>query len=145
MKTNKTFMQRTEDVARDWQLVDVQNRILGRVATEIAEMLIGKNKPTYTPHVDAGDFVVVINANHVAVTRKKAEKKVYRWHTGYPGGLKERSFKDMKANYPDRIIVHAVNNMLPKNKFRKNRLVRLKVYAETEHPHQSQIKQKVIE
>ena len=140
MKMNKTFMHRKEDVTRDWQVVNVKNKILGRVATEIAEILIGKNKPTYTPHVDGGDFVVVINAKHVALTRGKADKKVYRWHTGFPGGLKERSFKDMKANHPDKIIVHAVNNMLPKNKFRKNRLARLKVYAETQHPHQLQIK-----
>lgn len=141
MKKHKTFMQRKEDVERNWHQVDVKGQILGRIATEIAKLLIGKDKPTYTPHVDAGDYVVVINAKHVELTRKKADKKVYRWHTGFPGGLKERGFKEMLETHPDRIIREAVKGMLPTNKFRKKRLARLKIYAGEEHSHQSQIKQ----
>lgn len=140
MKKNKTFMQRKEDVSRDWHLVDVKGKVLGRAATEIAQLLIGKHKPTYTPHVDAGDYVVVINAKKVELTRDKANKKVYRRYTGFPGGLKERSFQEMLDMYPEKIIHRAVKNMLPSNKFRKSRLARLKVYPGSEHPHQSQIK-----
>ncbi len=139
MKQYKTFMQRKEDVIRQWHLVDVDDQVLGRIATDIAELLIGKHKPTYTPHIDGGDYVVVINAQQVALTRNKENKKVYRWHTGYPGGLKEMSFKKMLAKHPDRVIMRAVKNMLPKNKHRKKRLARLKVYASDEHPYQEQI------
>lgn len=141
MKKHKTFMQRKEDVQREWHQVDVKGRVLGQAATEIAQLLIGKNKPTYTPHVDAGDCVVVTNAKLVELTRKKADKKVYRWYTGHPGGLKEISFKEMLSTKPDRVIRRAVKGMLPDNKFRKPRLSRLKVYAGEEHPHQSQIKE----
>ncbi len=132
-------MQKPAEVERQWQVVDVKGKILGHVATEIAEKLMGKNKPTYTPHVDAGDYVVVINAAQVELSRNKAEKKVYRWHTGYPGGLKERSFKEMMEINPAEVIRHAVNNMLPKNKQRSRRLARLKIYADDQHEHQSQI------
>lgn len=141
-KNNKTFMQRKEDVQRQWHLVDAEDQILGRVATKIAEKLIGKSKPTYTPHVDAGDFVVVINAQKVELSRNKDQKKIYRWHTGYPGGLKEKSFKDMQQDDPEKIIWLAVRNMLPKNKMRQKRMARLKIYAGEEHPHQSQLNHK---
>ncbi len=134
-------MQRKEDVVRDWHQVDVKGQVLGRIAAEIAKLLIGKDKPTYTPHVDAGDYVVVTNAQQVELTRKKANKKVYRWYTGHPGGLKEKSFKELIESDPDKIIREAVKGMLPKNKFRKKRLARLKVYPGEEHSHQSQIKQ----
>ncbi len=142
MKQHKTFMQRKEDVERKWHLVDVEGKILGRAATDIAELLIGKHKPTYTPHVDAGDFVVVINAKKVDLSRNKANKKVYRWHTGYPKGLREKKFKDMLADKPEEIIRRAVINMLPKNKMRQRRMARLKIYAGDEHPHQSQFANK---
>jgi len=132
-------MQRKEDVIREWHLIDVQDKILGRVATEIAVKLIGKNKPTYTPHTDAGDFVVVINAKKVALSRGKETKKVYRWHTGFIGGVKERSFQEMLNKNPEKIIWLAVKNMLPKNKLRSNRLARLKIYPGSEHQHQSQL------
>ncbi len=135
-------MQRKEDVQRQWHLVDAEDQILGRVATKIAEKLIGKSKPTYTPHVDAGDFVVVINAQKVELSRNKDQKKIYRWHTGYPGGLKEKSFKDMQQDDPEKIIWLAVRNMLPKNKMRQKRMARLKIYAGEEHPHQSQLNHK---
>ncbi|MBD3250000.1 MAG: 50S ribosomal protein L13 [Candidatus Pacebacteria bacterium] len=134
-------MQRKEDVERDWILVDADDRVLGKLATEIAELLIGKNKVTYTPHVDSGDYVVVTNASEIVLTRKKADKKVYRWHTGFIGSLKEMKFKDMLAQKPEKVIELAVKNMLPKNKMRKQRLARLKVYPGAEHPHQSQIKE----
>ncbi|MEA2056937.1 MAG: 50S ribosomal protein L13 [Patescibacteria group bacterium] len=142
IKDNKTPMQRKEDIKREWHLVDVEGKILGHVATEIAELLIGKHKTTYTPHVDGGDFVVVVNAAKVTLSRNKEQKKVYRWHTGYPGGLKEKSFKNMINDKPDYVIHHAVKNMLPKNKMRKRRLIRLKIYAGEEHSHQSQLEHK---
>ena len=140
MKKNKTFMQNKKNVTRKWHLVDVKGRILGRVATEIAQKLIGKNKVTYTPHVDSGDYVVVINASQVELSRNKADKKVYRWHTGFPGGLKERKFKDMLVQKPEFIIQRAVKNMLPKNKMRDRRMTRLKIFAGNDHPHQTHFK-----
>ncbi len=135
----KTFMQRKEDVTRVWHLVDVKDQILGRVATEIAEKLIGKAKATYTPHIDGGDYVVVTNAREIALSRGKEDKKVYKWHTGFPGGVKERSFKEMQAKHPEEIIRLAVLNMLPKNRLRQDRMARLKIYTGEEHPHQSQL------
>ncbi len=139
-KQHKTFMQRKEDVDRDWHLVDLEGKVLGRVATEIATLLIGKNKPTYTPHVDGGDYVVLINASRIEVTGKKAEQKTYRWHTGYPGALKEILFKDLMSKYPTRAIKKAVSNMLPKNKHRKKRMIRLKVFPSVDHPYQDKFR-----
>jgi len=138
-KQQKTFMQRKEDVTREWHLVDVKDKILGRMATDIAEKLIGKHKPTYTPHTDAGDFVVVVNAKEVALTRGKEDKKTYRRHTGFPGGVKERGFKEMIRKHPEEVIRLAVVNMLPKNKLRRDRMARLKIYAGSEHQHESQL------
>ena len=136
----KTYMQKTADVKRDWYVVDAKDQILGRLASEIAQKLIGKNKPTYTPHIDGGDHVVVINASEIAVTGNKEETKMYYRHSGFPGGLKEKSLGDLKKTYPTRIIEKAVFNMLPKNKLRSGRMTRLKVYAGAEHKHESQIK-----
>lgn len=139
----KTYMQKTAEIERQWHLVDVQGKILGRVATEIAELLIGKHKPTYTPHIDGGDYVVVINASGVELSRDKANKKVYRRQASQrPGGLKEVGFKEMQEKHPERIIELAVKNMLPKNRLRDNRMGRLKVYAGSEHAHQSQLDHK---
>ena len=138
-KKQQTFMQRKEDVTREWHLVDVKGKILGRVATEIAELLIGKHKPTYTPHTDAGDYVVVTNAAEVELTRGKEDKKVYRWHTGFPGGLKERTFKEMQRKHPEEIIRRAVINMLPKNRLRSDRMARMKIYQDEDHKHESQL------
>lgn len=140
MKQNKTYMQRKEDINRSWHLIDLQGQVLGRVATEIAELLIGKNKPTYTSHVDGGDYVVVINASKVEVTRNKEEKKMYRWHTGFPGGLKEMSLNQMLKRHPERVIQKAVKNMLPKNRQRSDRMVRLKVFPLDQHPYQNELK-----
>ena len=136
----KTYMQKTADVKRDWHLVDAKDQILGRLASEIAQKLIGKNKPTYTPHIDGGDHVVVINASEIAVTGKKETDKIYYRHSGFPGGLKEKSLGELKKSYPTRIIEKAVFNMLPKNKLRSGRMNRLKVYAGAEHKHESQLK-----
>ncbi|SMO77886.1 LSU ribosomal protein L13P [Balnearium lithotrophicum] len=134
----KTFMQRKEDVQRDWYVVDATGKTLGRLASEIAKILMGKHKPTYTPHVDGGDFVVVVNAEKVFVTGKKLDKKVYYWHTGYPGGLKQATLKELLQKKPEEVIRLAVRGMLPKNKLRDRRMKRLKVYAGPEHPHKAQ-------
>jgi large subunit ribosomal protein L13 len=134
----KTFMQRKEDVQRDWYVVDATGKTLGRLASEIAKILMGKHKPTYTPHVDGGDFVVVVNAEKVFVTGKKLDKKVYYWHTGYPGGLKQATLRELLQKKPEEVIRLAVRGMLPKNKLRDRRMKRLKVYAGPEHPHKAQ-------
>lgn len=141
MKQHKTFMQKPANVNREWHLVDVKGKILGRAATEIAQLLIGKDKPTYTPHIDGGDYVVVINAKDIAVSGSKKTDKFYRWHSGFPGGLKEISLGKMLDRSPEKVIQKAVRNMLPKNKLRRNRMIRLKVYADNKHPHQEQIKE----
>ncbi len=139
MKKQTSYMQRTQDVKRQWQLVDVKGQVLGRVATQIATMLTGKNKTTYTPHVDGGDYVVVINAAQVELTRNKEEKKLYRWHTGFPGGLREMLFSDMMKRDPSRVIQKAVYNMLPKNRLRNQRMTRLKIFVADQHPYQDQL------
>lgn len=138
----KTYSQKTADVQRDWHLVDVKGEVLGRIATQIAQKLIGKHKPTYTPHIEGGDYVVVINASEVVLTRNKADKKVYARHSGFPGGFKEISFKKMIAEHPEKVIQLAVVNMLPKNKLRQVRMNRLKVYGGDKHTHQAQINHK---
>lgn len=132
-------MQKRAEVKRNWHLVDADNQILGRLATQIAEKLIGKNKPTYTPHIDGGDYVVVINAANIKVTGNKEQGKLYHSYSGFPGGLKEMNFADLLEKQPERIIEKAVYNMLPKNKLRSGRMARLKVYAAAEHKHQSQL------
>jgi len=142
MKKYRSFSQRKEDVKRDWHEVDAKGKVLGRLATEIAEKLIGKHKVTYTPHIDSGDFVVVTNAELIEVTRNKAEKKIYYWHTGFPGGLKQRNFAEMIKRNPEKVIVRAVKNMLPKNRLRSDRLARLKVVVGTQHPYKAAIKAK---
>ena len=119
-------------------IVDANGQILGRLATFLASVLMGKTKPVYTPHEDVGDFIVVINAEKVAVTGKKSEQKVYRRHSGYPGGLKTVEYTDMQNKAPERIIMEAVSGMLPKNKLRQVYLKKLKVYSGTDHPHQAQ-------
>lgn len=135
----KTFMKKPADVERKWVIFDASNIVLGSLATQIATQLIGKHKRDFTPHVDSGDFVVVINAEKVVLTGKKETQKMYYHHTGYPGGLRSKSAGELRATYPDRMIRLAVRNMLPKNKLRAERMKRLKVYAGAEHPHASQI------
>ena len=135
----RTYMQKKAEVQRQWHLVDVKGEVLGRVATEIAKKLLGKNKPTFTPHIDGGDYVVVINAKDVVVTRAKGDSKVYYSYSGYPGGLSESTFNELQAKRPEEIVRRAVYNMLPKNKLRTERMARLKIYAGAEHKHESQL------
>ncbi len=129
---------RKEDVKRKWWLVDAEGEILGRLASEIAKILMGKHKPQYTPHSDCGDFVIVINAEKVETTGKKVDQKTYRWHSGYPSGLKERTLGWMLEHHPERVIYLAVKRMLPANRLRKRRLKRLKIYTGPAHPHAAQ-------
>lgn len=138
MLRTKTFSQKSADVSRKWYLVDVKGKTLGRAATLIATYLSGKQKVTFTPHTDGGDYIVVINAAHVAVTGKKEEQKVYYRHSGYPGGIKQRTLAEQRAIKPEDIIIKAVRGMLPKNKLSDVRLKRLKVYAGAEHVHEPQ-------
>lgn len=138
----KTFAQKTEAVQREWVEYDAAGKILGRLATDIAEQLIGKNKVTYTANVDGGDYVVLTNAEKVVLSREKATKKTYFWHSGFPGGLKQRTFAEMLEKNPEKVIRHAVQNMLPKNRLRSERLNRLKVIVGSEHPYKGMIKAK---
>ena len=134
----KTFSLKNTEVVRDWVVFDASDKILGRFATKIADKLRGKDKPTFTPHVDGGDYVVVINADKLKVTGNKAEQKKYYKHSLYPGGLKEKSYKEVLESTPERIIENAVKGMLPKNKLGKSIIKKLKVYSGSEHPHESQ-------
>lgn len=136
----KTFMQKTSDVKREWHLVDAKDKVLGRLASEIAELLIGKHKKEFTPHIDAGDYVVVINASEVAVTGTKEDDKKYYRHSGFPGGLKVRTLGEVRETFPERIIEKAVKNMLPKNKLQSPRMTRMKVFSGAEHPHATHFK-----
>ncbi|MDR0463462.1 MAG: 50S ribosomal protein L13 [Pseudomonadales bacterium] len=142
MKTykQKTFSQKKEAVERNWHLVDAQEKVLGRVAVEIATLLIGKNKPTYTPHIEGGDYVVVTNASLVQVTNGKETKKMYYRHSGFPGGLKEFTFAQMMERKPDEALRLAVKNMLPKNRLRDVRMARLKIFADDKHTYENYIK-----
>ncbi len=134
----KTYMAKFEPEKRKWYLIDAKGKVLGRVAAEVARILRGKNKPTFTPHVDCGDFVIVINAKHVKLTGRKWEQKKYYRHSGYIGGLKEIKAEDMLKKYPERLVVHAVKGMLPKNRLGNRLITKLKVYPEAEHPHKAQ-------
>ncbi len=145
LKQNKTFMLRREDVQRDWHLYDLKGKVLGRAATDIARLLIGKHKPNYTPHVDNGDYVVVINAKFLSVTGNKLENKRYYRHSNYPGGFKEETLKEKLAKDPTKVVELAVKGMLPKNKLQQRRLRRLKVYPEATHPHQNHFHKKSTE
>ena len=139
----KSFMAKKEQVDHKWLLVDAQDAILGRLAAKIAPILMGKNKPTYTPHVDTGDYVVVINAEKIKVTGKKAETKEYDYYTHFPGGHKYVSFADMIARKPEKVIELAVRRMLPKNKLARVMLKKLKVYRGPEHENQAQKPEKI--
>lgn len=134
----KTFSAKAEDIEHKWYVVDAQGKTLGRLASEIAAILRGKHKPSFSPHVDCGDYVVVINAEKVWVTGLKLDQKVYYRHSGYPGGLKETTLRDQLARFPDRVIESAVKGMLPKNRLGRQVYKKLKVYAGEDHPHQSQ-------
>jgi large subunit ribosomal protein L13 len=134
----KTYSAKPGEVAREWYLVDAEGLTLGRLATQIADTLRGKRKPQYTPHVDTGDFVVVVNAEKIAVTGNKLDQKMYHRHSGYPGGLKSRTLREQLDRRPTEVIRSAVRGMLPKNRLARQQLTKLKVYAGPEHPHASQ-------
>lgn len=136
---NTTYMPNAESVESKWYVVDAKDLVLGRVASEVAKILSGKNKPTYTPHVDTGDHVIVLNVEKVVLTGKKLDQKLYRYHTGYPGGLKETKYRDMMINKPEEVFMHAVKGMLPKNKIGRKMLKKLRVYKGTEHNHEAQL------
>jgi large subunit ribosomal protein L13 len=134
----KTWTAKPGEIERQWRLVDAEGQTLGRLATRIADALRGKDKPQYTPHVDTGDFVVVVNAEKIAVTGKKLDEKFYYRHSGYPGGLKRRSLRDELERRPAEVLRKAVKGMLPRNRLARQQLGKLKIYAGPEHPHQAQ-------
>lgn len=140
MPKNKTFIEKKEEIKRDWYEYDASGQVLGRLATQIAEKLIGKHKVTYTPHNDGGDYVVIINAEKIEVTRNKVNNKIYYWHTGFPGGIKQRTFAEMIEKNPSKVLELAVKNMLPKNRLRDQRLARLKIIIGDQHPYKNLIK-----
>ena len=135
---NKTYLPPQESIEREWYVVDATAQRLGRLASEIAMVLRGKNKPEYTPHMDTGGFVIVINAEKVVVTGKKRTQKLYRRHSGRPGGMKTETFAQLQNRIPERIVEHAVKGMLPKNSLGRQLFTKLKVYPGTDHPHQAQ-------
>jgi len=139
----KSYMARPLEVERKWYVIDAAGKTLGRLASEIARVLRGKNKPQYTPHVDVGDFVVVVNAERVVVTGKKAEQKVYRRHSGYPGGLRTTSYEQMIERRPEEILRKAVYGMMPKTRLARQQKRKLKIYAGPEHPHAAQNPQRI--
>jgi len=138
MPTQKTTIAKKDHVDQAWWLVDATDQVLGRLATRLATILMGKHKPIYTPHVDTGDFIVVINAEKVTLTGRKRETKEYQRYSGYPGGLKRIPFEEMLARRPEVVFKRAVGRMLPKSKLGRHMLMKLKVYAGPDHPHQAQ-------
>jgi large subunit ribosomal protein L13 len=134
----KTYVATPATRERNWLVVDATGKTLGRLATQIADSLRGKRKPEYTPHVDVGDFVIVVNAEKIVVTGRKREEKLYRRHSGYPGGLRSRTLGDMLERRPEEVIRLAVRGMLPRNRLGRAQLRKLKIYAGPEHPHQAQ-------
>lgn len=134
----KTYALKAEDIERRWYVVDAEGQILGRLASEIAKILKGKHKPIYTPHMDTGDYVIVINAHKIKVTGRKMEQKFYYRHSGYPGGLKGISLAEQLEKHPTRVLEAAVRGMLPKNRLGRRMRKKLKVYAAPSHPHQAQ-------
>jgi len=134
----KTYSAKPGEIQRDWYVVDAEGKTLGRLATQIADVLRGKRKPVYTPHVDTGDFVVVVNCEKIAVTGSKLDDKMYYRHSGYPGGLKARPLREQLERQPAEVLRKAVKGMLPKNRIARRQLLKLKIYAGPEHPHEAQ-------
>ena len=133
-----SYMQKKEEVVRNWYVIDAEGKNLGRIATEAATLLRGKHKPTFTPHVDCGDFVIIVNASQVNLTGNKLDDKIYYNHSGYTGGLRERTAREMKEKYPVEMVERAVKGMLPKGRLGRQMYKKLFVYAESEHPHMAQ-------
>jgi len=144
MNSSKSFNAKPLEVEKKWYVVDASGKTLGRMASEIATVLRGKHKPIFTPHVDTGDFVIVINADKVVLTGKKLDQKIYRWHTGYVGHMKERTYRVMMNTRPEEVVMHAVKGMLPKNSLGRQMLTKLKVFSGPEHKHEAQ-KPEVLE
>ena len=140
----KTYSVKADEIKREWYLINAEGKTLGRLASEIAKILKGKHKPIYSPHLDCGDYVIVINAEKIHVTGRKLDQKIYYRHSGYPGGLKSITLREQLAKHPERVIKAAVKGMLPKNRLGRKMLKKLKVYAGDSHPHQAQ-KPKVLE
>jgi large subunit ribosomal protein L13 len=134
----KTYYPKAEDIQRDWVLVDANDQTLGRLVTQISTVLLGKHKPSFTPGVEMGDYVVVVNAAHIKVTGNKMDDKMYHHHTGYPGGLKSTNLRDLLAKHPERVIEKAVWGMLPHNRMGRSLMRKLRVYAGPDHPHMAQ-------
>lgn len=143
MVNSKTYSQKPSEITREWHLIDATELPLGRLSTVIAQLLTGKGKPTYTPHMDAGDYVVVINAKDVPVTGDKELQKIYYRHSGFPGGIKDARLEEVREKFPERIIEASVRGMLPKNKLQADRMARLKVFPGEEHAHTAQTPKKV--
>jgi large subunit ribosomal protein L13 len=141
---NKTVLPTIDNLDHKWYVIDAEGQRLGRLATEVATILRGKNKPTFTPHMDTGDFVVIINAEKIEVTGRKREQKLYRRHSGRPGGMKEETFEKLQARLPERILESAIRGMLPKNSLGRKLFTKLKVYAGPSHPHAAQQPQTLV-
>ena len=137
-KLQKTFTPTPADIERNWYVVDAEGIPLGRLASEVAQILRGKHKPTFAPHMDMGDYVIIVNADKVAVTGNKETQKVYYRHSGYPGGLRSQTLEKMRIDHPDRLVTNAVRGMIPKNRLGRQTLTKLKVYAGPNHPHRAQ-------
>jgi len=140
---NTTYMAKAETIERKWYVVDAEGKVLGRLASEVAKILRGKHKPNYTPHVDRGDFVIILNADKVVLTGNKLDQKMHRYHTGYPGGLKEIKYRKFLAEKPERAVELAIKGMLPKNSLGRAMFRKLKVYRGSEHNHQAQKPEKL--
>lgn len=134
----KSYMAKPNELNSKWFVVDATGKTLGRLSTEVAKIIMGKHKPEYTPHVDTGDFVIILNAEKVELTGKKLDQEFYTYHTGHPGGLKQVSFRRMLAEKPDKLVYHSIKGMLPKTRLGRQMLKKLKVYAGAEHNHQAQ-------
>ena len=141
----KTYSTKASDIKREWHLIDASDKVLGRLATRVASLLMGKHKPIFCRHLDVGDFVVVINAEQVRVTGNKAKQKLYHRHSGYPGGLKSISLERMTQTHPTRVIEYAVKGMLPNNRLRSKMMTRLRIHVGDAHPYQGQIKAMSLE
>lgn len=137
----RTYSTKKSEITRSWHVIDASDKTLGRLASEVAQLLKGKHKPVYSRHLDTGDYVIIVNASKVSVTGKKPTQKIYYRHTGYPGGLKTRTYAQMMEKDPARVIEHAIRGMLPKNPLGRAMYKKLKVYAGPNHPHQAQVKE----
>src|SRR5436309_3433441 len=133
-----TFMAKTDELPKRWFVIDATDQVVGRLAVQVATILRGKHRPEYTPHIDTGEFVIVVNAARMRFTGKKLQTKSYRWYTGYPGGLKEVSARDLMQTRPERVLVEAVRRMVPRNRLGRQQMTKLKVYGGPTHPHQAQ-------